>query len=227
MRTLSQILLALIIATSAFAAEPVIVLADVDRGLALIPEGTQLPKGVRVYVRRVKEGSTKSLGVRHRDLGQELQFVPAPAARFEEARQAIARSKRPEKIETADVNESVYVYFYDGSYHQAQWAMYDLIDHRNNLASTTAYTPGGDWYQGNATVSQWSEGTSVFNSSGFCWIGASGGDCSTSNGSFGFIYATVHSEATIRHYYPQPCGRWGEPPCTEVFESTITYQFPY
>ena len=60
-RHFQGILMSLLISISAFAAEPVIIIADLERGLALVPEGTVLPRGIMVRVERQSQMAQPSV----------------------------------------------------------------------------------------------------------------------------------------------------------------------
>jgi len=218
---------ALFLAVSLQAAEhrSVIILVD-PSGLALIPDGTELPRGVTVYGRDHKP----------------LVFAHAPEAAFTAARNTIAASEaRPGSLRVSaipkfhlaanDSDTTYYVYFLDGSYVAARRLVIDYGPPSGTLyaVETSAYTPAGDYYSGTLSASQSDPDHSGYNASAACTIDSNGGTCAT--GLYGYetsysFSAHVTCNGYIHHHYLPICGRYGEPPCNENYSGSIDIYFP-
>jgi len=234
------ILLALLLAAVSLHAETrtVIVVADLDHGVALVPDGVEFPKGI---------------AIRGRDQ-QPLVFAHAPDAAFDRARQAIAENapwggRAPSFVayqkDRAPVSSSkglrivtnvdnsdtwTYVYFWDGS-----WVGSHRIVHDYGGAGiyygvqTATYTPENDWYSGTLYSQQSSTDKPGFNTSATCSVNYLGGSCYT--GTYAYQWtdpfsAHVTSFGNIHHHRLPICGRYGEPPCEENFSASIEVYFP-
>jgi hypothetical protein len=242
---LSVFVCSIFLASAAFAAERnmVIIVVDPESGLALVPEDTPMPHGLKVLGR---DGKTP------------LAFATAPAERFAEARRLIeatagleaqthspfltfepgAREPRAAhdrfavRTNTTTSDVTYYVTFYDGSYISARRYMQvrDQSAYGTSYSvQTAAYTPETDYASGSISVSQSSATHTGFNVSATCTIGSVGGYCSTPT--YGYsagpnFSAQVTSTGKIYHKRNPICGRYGEPPCNEYLNGTIQIYFP-
>lgn len=247
-------LLALAIATSAFASEPFIAIADAETGRALVPEGTVVPSGVRFFA----TGHRGSVGDRNSDAAREqripLVFAYAPASKFVEARKAIDAARAnaappamryvsvPEATDgrvaengfevAPDAAEWFYLYFADGSYIVA------LRDVQSNGGVTwygtgmSVYSAPGTYYTGTLNASITSnldpDIYAQYCGSDECTIGSSGGYCGTPSyypTSQQVPSATVDASGSI---FQRWWGCWSNPnsPCMRYYSGTIQITFP-
>lgn len=221
-----------------------VMLADLDDGLALIPEGTVVPRGLKVYAQRVVNPQVRGAAT-----GRPLVFAYAPEASFAEARKAIQASEEqlaeavgpdPAGLATATASreaqvassgtEMFYVYYPDGSYHRAErYTSVGPGSYRVYGANTFVFAAAGDYYRGSATAGTSSTWT-TFQGSTSTSFGPSGGQVYQGNAQTQTwdpnLSITVDSTGRVSHSYSPICGRYGEPPCREVFTSTIRIQFP-
>ena len=236
------VLVALLLATSAFALDrrSVIIVIDAESGKALIPEGTPVPEGIVV----------------HNAAGKALEFATAPEERFAEARKTITatsalaplvpfvhREKGAAPLALPKINSrfglhseltesqtTYYVYFYDGSYISAFKWIRDVSPYGwQFFVQTGGYTPENDWYSGWIYVEQSSADHPGYNTTAYCTVNSAGGSCST--GLYGYqdndtFTAHVTSSGNIHHHRLPICGRYGEPPCDENLSGSIEIYFP-
>lgn len=238
-------LFAVAIATSAFAAEPFIAIADVETGRALVPEGTVVPSGVRFFV----TGRSGSVEDRTADAASREQRIPlvfayAPASKFVEARTAIDAARAdaaplamsyvsvPERgfgVVTHADPEWFYLYFEDGSYVAG-------LRHVQSNGSTTWYgsatsvrSAPGSYYTGTLDASLSSNlNPDLYALSNSCTIGSSGGVCSTSSvypGTTQPFSATVEASGSV---FQRWWGCWTNPnsPCMRYYSGTVQITFP-
>jgi hypothetical protein len=247
-------LLTIAFATAALAAgspadRAVVILADLDRGLALIPEGTMIPTGITVYahrlgkVRRAPSDEMKitfdrplvrAAAVERTD---RLVFAYAPVERFAEAYRVLGisplRIGPPSRFIPLvdDLDTVYYVYFYDGSYHAARKYIQNVLSNEVQYGVQTAVSSAaGDYSSAALEATQGSSQYTYWDATATGSIGSSGGGCIT--GLYAFqtsdqnFTASVDSSGYITRHYPPICGRYGEPPCTESLTSTMTINFP-
>ena len=214
-----------------------VIVADVEHGLALVPDSAVVPAGVTVYIDN-----------------KPLVFAHAPESTFTQARQVIEAAEAPTsqnqpfvvrdrngaqrhaagdsvmRIASDNTDITYYVYFYDGSYHAARKIVWDVSPYGTQYGViSSVYTPAGDYRSGSLYTDQTSSEYLGFNQSASSSITSAGGTVSTP-----FIvyqtsnpfYANVTSTGRIIHRYGPICGRYGEPPCTETFNSTINVTVP-
>jgi hypothetical protein len=227
----SALFLLLLNLTVAAQARDVVILADLEHGLALLPEGTAIPKGVTVYARVVRhepkvpraEG-VAPVAVAERQ--EPLVFAFAPESRFTAARKTIADAPAF-RAQSDDSDVTYYVNFVDGSYVAARRI---VIGTTQFGAASSVYTPAGDYYSGTLSVYQTSNDQTSYNDNANMYINSSGGLVSTNIHYIvtGDPYFSAHITTTghIGHHYLPICGHYGEPPCNESYDGTIYITFP-
>ena len=235
------VLVALLLATSAFALDrrSVIIVIDAESGKALIPEGTPEPEGIVV----------------HNAAGKVLEFATAPQERFADARKAIAataavaplvpfvhRNKEAEVLQLPKISSrfgirpnlaesynTYYIYFDDGSYIWAVRWVHDVSPYGwQFFVQSGGYTPENDYYNGWIYDEQSSADHSGFNTTAYCSINSAGGSCNT--GLYGYqdnenFTAHVTSYSNVHHHRLPICGHYGEPPCNDNLSGTFEIYF--
>ncbi|HJQ39184.1 MAG TPA: hypothetical protein VKB93_18755 [Thermoanaerobaculia bacterium] len=248
-------LLAVAIATGAFASEPFIAIADVETGRALVPEGTVVPSGVRFFVTEYS-GTIKDWRADADSRGRiPLVFAYAPASKFAEARQVIdatraavqpltlryvaapdgtgRRAAENSRVELVPHSaEWIYLYFSDGSYIVA------LKDIQSNNGVTwygsgmSVYSNPGTYYTGTIDASVTSNLSpdiyAQYCGSNQCTIGSSGGFCGTPSyypTSQQAPNPTVYASGSILQRW---WGCWTNPnsPCLRYYSGTVEVTFP-
>jgi len=210
-----------------------VIIADLEHGVALVPDGVDLPTGI---------------AVRGRD-GKPLPFAHAPESEFTEARIRVAGTLSPDapvpyrtfgvakepsttgpnRFHAAvnDSDNTYYVTFYDGSYISARRI---VIGTSQFGVTTGAYAAAGDYYSGTVYAEQASTDQPSYNASAFASINSSGGSVATNIiyivTSDPYFSAHVVSSGNIHHHWLPICGRYGEPPCNENLSGSIDIYFP-
>lgn len=217
-----------------------IVIADPDRGIALVPDGMSFPS-VRVYGRD----------------GKPLVFTHAPDDAFASARNAIATSVpqqattkiftthdtpalhgRPRMqsdrfhATTDDSDTTTYVYFYDGSWISARrW----IIEYGPPVGTAYAVSMAGfaaenDYYNGWIYLDVSSTDHPGYDNTANCSIGSTGGSCNTPTYAYDstdpYFTAHVSCYGNVHEHRLPICGHYGEPPCNENLSTTIDIYFP-
>jgi hypothetical protein len=230
----SALLLVLLFAGLAAQAKNVIILADLDHGLALVPDGSDYP----------------GVAVKGRD-GKPLVFAHAPDEAFATARNVIAstvpqqattkmfithgsgsRSRiGSERLRVApdDTDVTYYTYFYDGSWISARK---QIIDYGFTIAyavSMAGFAAENDYYNGWIYLEVSSSDHPGYDNYANCSIGSTGGSCSTPTYAYdddANFTATVSCYGNVHQHRLPICGQYGEPPCNENLSTTITIYFP-
>jgi hypothetical protein len=231
------------IATAAFAARPprnILVIADTQHGLALVPEGTPIPRGLSL---RVEHDKSDPSVVRRQAMGddsapraeaQPLMLVHAPESAFEAARAAVAKADAAKrhlpgfKPVPNDFFFSVSVYFSDVD--TVIEADFDFV----SFAYTGAkiYINAGDnnlLMFGSLTGTQ-SSNLSPDAFADSCYTSFSGGanaTCATSYVYASATQATVTTYGRVQGRTYDGCGYGGNYPCNIFHAVTInvTYQW--
>ena len=239
-KDLFVLLLMVLFAISAQAGErrSELVIADFDHGVALVPDGTEFPKGIVI-----KGRNNVPLVFTH---AAEDNFTSARAAiaanapwggadrlimmyeGTQQRRHPRAASERTLRAASDTVSDVwTYVYFIDGSWVGSRRYVDDSPYFGAFGVQTATYTPENDYYNG----SLYSEQTSVdhpnFNVSETCSINYAGGSCYTPIYAVGGITsAHVTSFGHIHHHRLPICGRYYEPPCEDNFSASIEVYVP-
>jgi hypothetical protein len=217
-----------------------VVIADLDHGVALIPEGMEVPRGMAVLGRD----------------GKALPFVHAPESAFTDARDLIAATALPADLPrfvtrdpkartgghpraSADrfhaaidnTDNTYYVTFYDGSYIAARRIVTDVSPNGMDYAvATSAYSPSGDYYSGWCYAEQSSSDHPGYNASAYTTINSSGGIAFPGIYSYQtsdpYFSAHVTSSGNVHHHWLPICGHYGEPPCNENLSGSVEIYFP-
>jgi len=240
MKHLSKLLLLVLIAlvpVAAQAGQSVVIIADLENGLALIPEGSAIPHGLTIYARVINHEPKTAAGVDgvapagesiHQ---QRLEWAFAPESRFAAARKTIAAAPafataadRVFTIAPDDSDVTYYVYFVDGSYHAAR----RIISGSCYGAQASVYTPAGDYYNGTLEVTLSSTEEPFYDETDNLYINSSGGSVGTYFRYVCPITSSTHIISTghIGHHYLPICGHYGEPPCNESYNGTLDFYFP-
>jgi len=238
-RTKSLLLsLLLLVFAAAAQAGQVIVIADLDRGVALVPEGTDFP----------------NMRINGRD-GKPLVFVHASDDVFASARNTIATTKPQATMEktiltyqgpavphgprvqsekqfraaTDDSDTTYYITFYDGSWISARRIIISYGSVTNYDVRMEGFAADNDYYDGWIYLDQSSAENPGFDVTAYCSIGSSGGSCYTPTYGYsatGYFSAHVVCYGNIHQHRLPICGRYGEPPCSENLSGTIDIYFP-
>jgi hypothetical protein len=232
----SALFLLLLTITVAAQAKDVVILADLDRGLAFVPDGTDYP----------------NITVRGRN-GQPLVFTHAAESQFTAARAAIAATPRDKISEqtfiayegpvpqgrrlqserfraaTDDTDVTYYTYFYDGSWISARKAIITFVGGINYQVNMSGFAADNDYYDGWIYLEMSSTDHPGYNYSKTCSIGSTGGSCYTPAYAYSAdasFTAHVSCYGNIHQHRLPICGRYGEPPCQENLSTTIDIYFP-
>jgi hypothetical protein len=244
MRRLLLSFVLLLFAASLQAAEhrSVVIVVDPSSGLALIPDGTEIPHGINVLDRD----------------GGPLVFTHAPESAFTKARALIAATAprdggfgpafvNRQRLDDAqpvaktprfraapdDSDVTYYVTFYDGSYISSRRIETDYGQAGIYYGvQTAAYTPSADntgWYSGTLYAAQSSSDKPGFDTDASSTVNSAGGYVST--GVYAYQWtdpfsAHVVSSGNIHHHWLPICGRYDEPPCDENLSGSIDIYFP-
>ncbi len=184
------------LAASAYAVEPVgpandgldgalIVIADVDHGTALVPEGTVLPRGISFYVQTAGNPAQAAEmnrlagdgGELPRNGAKRLVLAYAPAADFEAARTAIAANEERRAHEAMTAPPHVFrlaapsaapVPHSSASHRQIvandtdQWTYLYFVDGSYAAARRLIITEGGGWMEYGVETAADSADTGVY-----------------------------------------------------------------
>jgi|GEM_PF-3508489 len=217
-----------------------IVIADLEHGVALVPDGTDYPQ-VRVYGRD----------------GKPLVFTHASDDVFASARNMIATTV-PQQTTTKmftthdtpapvrgprmqsdrfhaasdDSDTTTYVYFYDGSWISArrQVIYYGPPYGTAYAVSMAGFAAENDYYNGWIYLDVSSTDHPGYNNTANCSIGSTGGSCNTPTYAYDstdpYFSAHVSCYGNVHEHRLPICGRYGEPPCNENLSTTIDIYFP-
>ncbi|HEX7190574.1 MAG TPA: hypothetical protein VF381_03275 [Thermoanaerobaculia bacterium] len=253
-RLVTPIIFSIFVATSVFAADPtgdwaprvralkgpsnpLIVIADVAHGKALIPEGTPFPAGVKITVQRQqREASILDRPGFRGDLAAateapvRLTFAYAPDSEFDAARQVIARgnavssARRAHTFDTAYSSSEIifYVYFPDIGYIEQ---LLFAISYAYTGAQLYIYVPSGGEL---ASTTPW--GTQSSNlpgdpfSAGCATSGtnSSGALCVSAEMDVSAVSATVTDYGDIQGRTFDGCGIHEQAQCNVSYQATIT-----
>jgi hypothetical protein len=124
----------------------------------------------------------------------------------------------------ADMDQTYYYYFYDGSWHGARKYIRNTeVDVQFGVA-TSAFTSNGD-FDTKIYVTQSSAQNTFYNATKTCWFYGVEGTCSipirASHKPANYT-ASATSTASIVHYFYPPC----DLPCKENLYSSIVISFP-
>src|SRR5260221_8502464 len=221
----------------------VIVIADVEHGRALIPEGTVIPAGVTVRVRREATEGRTFVGREYRndsappDQVRPLVFAYAPDASFDVARRAIAVGSATKYRAKADSLRVVpndfsdiwfYIYFPDiGAYIEQGLRP---VSYGYTGASIYIYVPSAmNLMDATLTGSQSSDLPSdPFAASCITFTyNDAGGTCATAFIHGSAITATVTTTGRIQGRTYDGCGYGGTHPCSVDYSGAIHTFFQY
>lgn len=217
-------------------ANPLIIIADVEHGKALIPEGTPFPAGVKITVQRQKREASviERPGFAGDPASAEppvrLTFAYAPDSAFDTARQVIGRGtalnaqKHARTLDTAYTGaEVIYdVYFTDIGYVEQQ--IYP-ISYGYTGAKVYIYVPiGGELASESTYGSQSSDlsGDPFAASCGSFGTFSTGDLCVSPEMDVSALSATVTDFGNIRGRTFDGCGLYGAAQCNVSYQATIT-----
>ena len=195
-----------LLAASAQAAEPFVVLVDEEHGLLLIPEGTAVPRGVEFSLAPADVDASRPALMADAAAPRRLVYAYAAPERFEEARRRVAEieakfpqpsaevvlaeggkagrtytDRRPGRIATdiANFDQTYFYYFWDNSYHAVRKIIWNQGDGWvQYTAYGYVYSEAGAW-DTKVVVSNNcpTSGYSLWTQSKTCWFYNAAGNC--------------------------------------------------
>ncbi|HKS26121.1 MAG TPA: hypothetical protein VJZ76_25245 [Thermoanaerobaculia bacterium] len=235
---------ALFIATAAFADKlpanrHILIIADPEHGLALVPEGTPIPRSL---ILRVDQQKAEATFMRQTARGDDspirpdapaLKFVHAPESAFTKARAAMERAnagklRLPGKLTPNDFYFSISVYF--SSLDATIELDLDFVSYAYTGANTYVHAGDSNDLAFGAVYGTQSSNLSPDAFAASCYhsfTGSADTSCST-----GYYYASATS-ATVTMYGRvngrtyDGCGLHGAAPCTVGVHATIIVSYEW
>ena len=216
---------------------PLIVIADVEHGKALIPEGTPFPAGIKITVQR----QTREASILDRpgfrldpatatEAPVRLTFAYAPDSAFDAARQMIARGNAASSARRAHTSDTAYSYseidyyitfpdigyveqrIFAISYGYTGAQLYINVPPGGELAS---FTPWGT-QSSDLSGDPFATGCSSFGTN------STGASCLSDETDVSALSATVTDWGDIQGRTFDGCGFYGAAQCHVSYQATIT-----
>lgn len=233
------VLVTLAVATAALADKlpanrHILIIADTEHGLALVPHGTPIPRGLALRVQQeksiasvVRQSRGDDSTLRSEPEGQLLTFVHAPESAFTKARAAVDKANKLRAIPN-DFYFSVSVYF--PSLDATIELDFDFVSYAYSGANTYVHA-GYD----NGLMFGWTYGTQSSNlspdafaaSCSSSFSGSADSSCSTGYYYASAVSATVTSYGRVNGRTYDGCGYAGAAPCSVGVHATIIVSYQW
>ena len=216
---------------------PLIVIADVEHGKALVPDGTPFPAGIKITVQRQKREASilDRPGFRldpatATEAPVRLTFAYAPDSAFDTARQMIARGNAASSARRAHTSDTAYsyseidyyIYFPDIGY--VEQRIYAISYGYTGAQLYINVPPGGEL----ASFTPWGTQSSDLSGDPFATgcssfgTNSTGASCSSDEKDVSALSATVTDFGDIQGRTFDGCGFYGAAQCNVSYQATIT-----